>query len=447
MTQRSVQGAIGEFVQSASADWLAPARSAAALSICDTLAVAFAAHNTPIVQKVRQFASTEATGSKVVPLWGVGDGALPELAALFNGVAAHALDFDDVATAWRGHPSAVLLPALAAVSSIADDATGLLDAYIVGYEVGAALGRAIIKHHYGIGWHSTSTIGVIAATAACCRLLNYNPSMTANAIGLAVAQAGGLQANFGTDAKALQAGFASAAAVRATLLARVGVTSGGSVMEGPAGFESLYGGSLGRLNAEIDSLGKAGPVLVGGTEIKVFPTCYATHRALAAASKLRSGHSFTLEEITSIKITGTPGSHTPLRNAPPLSPDEAKFHIATCVGLILTKGSISLNDFADGRFASAPVKHLASLANVEECDFGRPGRIARVSISLGERTIAAEVEQLPRVDWTDATWIQKLCNCLAVTSKSQKDRCVTLALNFVGAGFERCVHMGFGLPN
>ncbi|WP_181779952.1 MmgE/PrpD family protein, partial [Pseudonocardia pini] len=85
---------------------------------------------------------------------------------MVDGTAAHALDFDDVDDALIAHPSAVLVPALLAGGQ-APDVSGatLLDAFAVGIVAGRAVAAGLgIAEHYGRGWHSTGTVGAVAAT-------------------------------------------------------------------------------------------------------------------------------------------------------------------------------------------------------------------------------------------------------------------------------------------
>ena len=93
-------------------------------------------------------------------------------AALINGVAAHALDFDNTAKNLGGHVSAVMVPALIAAGE-AYGASGrdLILAHAAGYEVGASMGRCVNPRHSEKGWHPTATLGVLAVTAACAKLL------------------------------------------------------------------------------------------------------------------------------------------------------------------------------------------------------------------------------------------------------------------------------------
>ena len=80
----------------------------------DTLATLVAGRDEPVVQIARQFVAARhpAPGASSVLL---GPDRLNAAdAALINGTAGHALDFDDVALG--GHPSTVLVPAVLAAA-------------------------------------------------------------------------------------------------------------------------------------------------------------------------------------------------------------------------------------------------------------------------------------------------------------------------------------------
>jgi hypothetical protein len=91
-------------------------------------------------------------------------------AALINGTASHALDFDDCSNTLGGHPSAPILPAL---WTLATGVSGkaFIAAYAAGFETECKLARAVNFHHYEKGWHPTATLGVFGSAAACARLL------------------------------------------------------------------------------------------------------------------------------------------------------------------------------------------------------------------------------------------------------------------------------------
>ena len=76
----------------------------------------------------------------------------PPFAAMANGAAAHALDFDDFDEPANAHPSAVILPALLALTSERSvNGCELLDAHIVVVEVMQRLGETVNMDHYPQG--------------------------------------------------------------------------------------------------------------------------------------------------------------------------------------------------------------------------------------------------------------------------------------------------------
>ena len=106
----------------------------------------------------------------------IGGGRAPEaVAALVNGTAAHALDYDDNFRPGITHASAVLVPALLAVAhGRAANGRSFVDAYLVGLETQAIVGRGINPAHYTLGWHATSTVGAIGTAAGTAWLMELD---------------------------------------------------------------------------------------------------------------------------------------------------------------------------------------------------------------------------------------------------------------------------------
>ena len=158
-------------------------------------------------------------------------------AALVNGTAAHALDFDNTAKNLGGHVSAVMVPALiAAGEAFGAGGREVLLAHAAGYEVGARLGRCVNPYHTEKGWHPTTTLGVFAVASGCARLLNLTEAQTETALVLAASLAAGIKANFGTMAKPLHAGQCARGGLLAALLARKGFTANAGAFEHKQGF-------------------------------------------------------------------------------------------------------------------------------------------------------------------------------------------------------------------
>src|SRR5262249_10535699 len=133
----------------------------------------------------------------------------PQLAALANGVASHALDFDF--TYAQGQLLAPVIPALLPLAeSTGASPAETLAAFIVGFEVCSRLSRANPNHNGGGAWHGTGTIG---AAAACARLSKLPAAKIPDVLGIAVSMAAGVNANYGTMTKPLHAGQAARNAI------------------------------------------------------------------------------------------------------------------------------------------------------------------------------------------------------------------------------------------
>jgi 2-methylcitrate dehydratase PrpD len=215
----------------------------------DTFAVLCAGWDEPVT------ASLKRVHPNVRAPWLPSDATEPEVAALVWGTAAHALDYDDVHMTSVTHPSAVLFPAIEAVAQFVPQAQARkAGAYALGLAVSVGLGRALGFAHYAQGWHATSTIGAVAAGAAIAHLLDLDAKAFASALAIAAAQSGGLQRNFGTMTKPLQAGLAAQAGVRAARLAQAGLEGASDVFAGSNGFLSVFGGTAdARLELDLDA--------------------------------------------------------------------------------------------------------------------------------------------------------------------------------------------------
>ncbi|HRM20237.1 MAG TPA: MmgE/PrpD family protein, partial [Trichococcus flocculiformis] len=218
-----------------------PTKNKAALreakrGILDYLASAFAGREDAGVLKLLHAIEAEG-GHPVAALIGQNKRANRRQAALVNGFMGHALDYDDVHSDVRGHPSSVILPALFALAAGRGiSGKQFLDAYIIGVEVMARLGQAFGTISYLQGWHNTSLLGGVAATFAGARLLGFTVAETQNAVGIAASQAAGLRVQFGTEMKPLHAGLAAQQAVQSIELTQQGFLGSAAALDTTSGY-------------------------------------------------------------------------------------------------------------------------------------------------------------------------------------------------------------------
>src|SRR5262245_22370230 len=324
--------------------------------IIDTVATMIAGRDERVVQIVRQYVEARRPGvaeSSVL----MSPQRLPaQDAALINGTAAHALDYDDVAL--LGHPSTVLVPALMAEGEAMEAAgADLVRAYLVGYEVWADLiGRDADAHHLK-GWHPTAVFGTVAATAALCCLRGLNIDTSRNAIALSGSMAGGLVANFGTMTKPFHAGRAASAAIEAVRLAMRGMTAAPDAIEHHAGFLAALSPSGNvDLDRPADDLGGTLRILQSGLSIKKYPMCYATHRVIDAIIDLAREENVRPDDAGSIQATIGAAQASMLRNHAPTTALEAKFSLEFAAASALVARAVGLAQLTDGFVTSAEVR-------------------------------------------------------------------------------------------
>lgn len=165
-------------------------------------------------------------------------------AARINGIASHALDFDDTHLPSRVHPSTPLWPAILAQAE-ALECTGqhAIDAFVAGVELQSRLAAAFGESHYALGWHNTATLGTFGAAYASGILLKLNQQQLVTALGIAASFSSGPRLQFGSDAKALQCGSAAANGLHAARLAQRGLTAHPAVFDQVSGFSELVSSS------------------------------------------------------------------------------------------------------------------------------------------------------------------------------------------------------------
>lgn len=415
---------IAEFV----ATWPADALDDAALhtgrrALLDTYAAAVAGSREPAAALVMRYAGSMVSAPTAM-VWTSGRALSIEAAALVNGTIGHLADYDDVTSPMRGHPSVVLLPALASLAaSEGSTVRQVFAAFAVGMEVIARLGRVVAVGHVGRGWHSTQTLGVIGAAAACCHLIAADRATTISALGLAVAQAAGTRANFGAMAKAFQAGQAAAAALRATGLARLGFTAGADALDGPSGFVRLYCGG----EALAPALADMGHTLLeihrSGLDVKLYPNCYATHRAVQAMLSLRREHGIGPDDVAAVEVVTSAAAQAPLVFARPRTGLEGKFSMQYAMAAALIDGAVTLASFTDRQVARPAVQALLPRVTTTEADGAPLPRWARVTVRLragsgGSRAGASVSRTVETLDGSaaapvpDHRLIAKLTACL-----------------------------------
>ena len=296
----------------------------------------------------RTFAAVRALGAGPGTVVGNPERLSAPHAALVNGTAAHALDFDDNYHGVFGHATAVLAPALLALAEERGlGGAAVLDAYIAGLEAMLAIGAGVNLAHYELGWHSTSTVGTIGAAAAAARLAGLDESGMRRAMSFGFSHASGSKLQFGTMAKPFHAGMAAKSALMAMRYAEAGMTAAEEPLESSWGFRDLYVGREAS-SGYGEAAALLGPPLAierYGLKVKIHPNCASAHCATDGVLHLMAEHGLAAEDIEEVETVVNKVSYDNLMFAAPETELEARFSMHYAIALAVTQGRLTLADF------------------------------------------------------------------------------------------------------
>jgi 2-methylcitrate dehydratase PrpD len=321
-------------------------------------------------------------------------------AALVNGTASHALDFDDCNNTLGGHPSVPILPALFALADeVPASGRDFIAAYVAGFETECKLSMVVNFHQYMKGWHPTTTIGVFGSAAACAHLLKLSVEQTATALSIAASLAAGVKSNFGTMTKPLHVGHCARSGLFAALLARDGFTAGDKAFEHKQGYFEVFNGA-GNYDASKAIPAWANPLDITrpGIAIKSYPCCGSTHPAIDCMLELAEKHNLKPEQVARID-SWTHTRRLEHTNRPdPQSDLDAKFSVQYTLARALKDRTVKLEHFEGTNWqdpatrAILPKIHVAPYTTAQFPADNHFGAEVKVTLTDG-RVLTAKTDQ------------------------------------------------------
>ncbi|MGI6246224.1 MAG: MmgE/PrpD family protein [Pseudochelatococcus sp.] len=331
-------------------------------ALVDHLAVTVSGAFDAAVLPVRRIARRwPAAGKARIVLGGT---TTPAVAALINGTAAHAADFDDVHHLGAGHPGGPCWStalALAGHGSLDEETT--LAAFVAGFEVMARLGGGGVpgvgRSLQRKGFHPTSVVGRMGAASVAAVLYDLEAAQVLNALANAATTAGGLVGSFGTHGKPFHAGKAAMDGILAADLAAEGFLGADHIFERENGWLDAF---IQDRDVEVPPLDfdEQWELLRNG--YKLFASCRATHAASQTAIGLlgRIGG----RPIERVIARVHPGALVTAGKTAPRTALEAKFSVSFCVAMALGGYKLAANDFDDRILADERVTSLLPLVEV-----------------------------------------------------------------------------------
>jgi len=314
-----------------------------------------------------------------------GSRATLRAAALINGAASHAVEFDDIYRDAGYHPgSPVISAALAAAQASGASGDKFLRGVIVGYEISTRIGEAIMPSHYKY-WHTTGTVGSFGAAAAAATILGANKEQFMHALATVGSFASGLQQAFRSQAmtKPLHGGHAADAGCWAAMMAVKGVTGALDMLEGEVGFGNAMSVDPDWSKA---TKGLGTDYHIKQMTFKNHGCCGHTFPSIDGALHLQKQHGFSHKDIKHIKLHTYKAGLNIIDNNNPEGEYQAKFSIQYTVAHALVRGSVRLNAFDPDHLNDPDIRAL--LKKIEpiadpEISAGYPKRReSRVQIEL-----------------------------------------------------------------
>jgi 2-methylcitrate dehydratase PrpD len=287
------------------------------------------------------------------------------MAALANGTMIHTVDFDDTHMGAIAHFSAALVATVFALSErVRASGQDLLEAFVVGFEVGARVGRQMMPSHYRY-WHPTSTFGSLAAVAAACKLLKLDQRQTEYALGLAADQAAGLRycVDQGDYSKSLHPGFAAMRGVMLALLVQQGANGPSGILEYPTGFCQAFSE-----NPDIakitDGLGTS--YELRSNSLKAYPTILCSHASIQAVQEAMQVHGLEESEILKIHLRISETAKGQGMNYRPTTKLAARLSIPFCVAMAAIDKQVSLQQFTHEKLKDHRIKDFMGRIEIED---------------------------------------------------------------------------------
>jgi 2-methylcitrate dehydratase PrpD len=311
-------------------------------------------------------------------------------AAFINGTISHISEFDDIFRDGAYHPACPTISAAYALAESRDDSVEhLLAAIIVGYEVSTRISKVIQPSHYEF-FHTTGTVGVFGAAAACSYLLGLNATQACDAMSTAGTFASGLQQAFRSDSmtKPMHPGHAAEIGLNAALLAQAGMTGTPDLLEGDSGFGAALCKNP-RWSELFNNLGESWNI--EQITFKNHGCCGHNFPAIDAVAHLLNDHPISIENIAQIRVGGYKATSEVCKYVHPTSPFEAKFSLTYTVSARIVLGRVREKAFLADALANPDIYALEDkvvLSIDKECADKFPvHRSAKVEIEMKDGSV------------------------------------------------------------
>ena len=342
--------------------------AAAKLKFLDTIAV--------MLPGARHASGTSALrvaqrmgGKPAATLFVNGEETSSPLAGFVNGVAAHALEYDDN-TRGVGHASVLLVPGCMAVAEEAGaSGRAMLEAFALGFEITSRVAKGLRPALIDNGWHPIGIVGGQGVAVAACRLLGLDVRKTRMAMGIMASSGGGVRKNVGTMGKAFHVGHGVRSGIFAALLAQEDFSVDPDIIEGAEGgggeghqrfglADTFSGIGKYRLHLMVEGLGGELEVARNTTMVRMHPGSTAPSSTVDGVIALAREHAIAPADVVELVAELTPQCVAIAPYAEPSDEHRAKFCLPYTLAVALIDREVLLRQYEPARIAAADVRAM-----------------------------------------------------------------------------------------
>ena len=342
--------------------------------VLDGLAVILAGSQQQCAQIVRDYSLKNGQVSESTA-FGNQPVKLPAMfAALVNGTAGHAMDWDDTQLSTTPdrifglltHPTVPPLVAALAVAETCDAVSGkeFMTAFLTGFEVECKIAEAIFPEHYAKGFHTSGTIGTFGAAVAAAKLLALDTDQLRHMLGITASMASGIRVNFGTMTKPLHVGRAAQNGVSAALLANGGFEADPDALDGPWGFFQVFGSGFDAQRIA-GKLGSPHTIVEPGVSIKPYPCGCLTHPSMDAMRAVVLENDLKPADIQQVVLYAGYNILNPIRYTTAEDELQAKFCMPFLLAAIVISRKAGFQEFTPQFVCSSEVQALMQRIRME----------------------------------------------------------------------------------
>lgn len=331
---------------------------------------------------------------------------------MINSTFIQGFELDDWHSEAPLHSNSIILPALFAAidhakkENLSVSGPLFLLSYIVGLEVGPRVGNALYgSHMLTIGWHSGAVFGPPVSASAVSKLLSLPANQIEDAIGIACTQAGGLMsAQFESEVKRMQHGFAARNGLFGTLLAKSGYVGIKKVFEQPyGGYLPAFGRGSGQeppyaLNELVKELGTEWKT--HSVRVKPYAAMAGTHGTIDAVRKLQEEHPEKMKDLSSIvsikyEMAEAAFHHGGWKAERPLTSTGAQMSCTYVAATQLVDGQVLAAQFAADKLDRDEIWDLVAKST---CERGPEKKTWKqtATVTFKDGTVLTGVAQAPR---------------------------------------------------